>query len=124
MEAGSVVKVYSKVFTSDRDATLRAIQSIQGGMPEFEGQAQGCDLIGIGSLLIVAGTPDHLAPMRDLNGPVIVRDLSTIVKLVEQTGGLVVVPNTEIPGGQLMVARHADGLLFEYIQWAPASPAG
>lgn len=112
-----ILKTYTRIFTTDLDASLSLLQAIHGTKPHMRFPFGDLSLAAIGDVLVVAGSEDALAPLRGSHGPWIVDDL-------EQTRSQLLALRAEIlrdieavPTGTMLYARHPDGTVVEYVQW-------
>jgi len=114
-----ILKTYTRVFTNDADEALATFQALHGREPHLRLRFGEWDLIGIGDTFIVGGTDAALAPIRDSHGPWIVEDLDEVERRLERAGATITQPTAPSPTGRFLYARHADGLLVEYVEWTP-----
>jgi catechol 2,3-dioxygenase-like lactoylglutathione lyase family enzyme len=114
-----ILKTYARVFTNDADKSLDLFKKLQGSEPHMRLKFRDWDLIAIGDILIVGGTDEVLAPIRNSHGPLIVDDLDETQKVLEQGGAQIIQAAAPAPTGRFLYARHPDGLIFEYVEWTP-----
>lgn len=112
-----ILKTYTRMFSNDCDATLATLERLHGRPAHLCFQFGEWELGAIGDILVVAGTDEALAPIRDSHGPLIVRDLGAVEALLLAEGAVIATPPTDVPTGRMLYARHADGLHIEYVQW-------
>jgi hypothetical protein len=74
-------------------------------------------LIAIGDTLIVGGTDESLAPIRDSHGPYIVDNLDETRRILLEGGAEITQEINPTPTGRFLYAKHSDGLLVEYVEW-------
>ena len=67
-----ILKTYTRIFTNDAEETLRVLRPLHAGEPHLRFRFDPWELVGIGDVLVVAGTNDALAPIRGSLGPWIV----------------------------------------------------
>ncbi|GAA5066444.1 VOC family protein [Nocardia callitridis] len=111
-------KTYARVLTTDLDGTLQTLRALVGAEADFRVHFGRFDLALIGEFCVVAGAEEALARYRGTVGPVIVADLAATFSLVEGTGAEVTVPPFDGPAGRGFLARHTDGVEFEYIEFS------
>lgn len=68
------------------------------------------------STVVVGLGPDQLAGMADIHSTYLVDNIEAWAKTLPDMGAQLCVPLTTVPTGQLLVARHPDGCLIEYIE--------
>ncbi len=112
-----ILKTYARMFSSNCDATLSMLERLHGRKPHIRFRFGDWELGGIGDMLVVAGTKEALAPIRDTHGPVIVHDIQAVQAELLAQGAVITTPLTDVPTGRMLYARHADGLHVEYVQW-------
>ncbi|MEO3998541.1 hypothetical protein [Mesorhizobium sp. CAU 1732] len=112
-----ILKTYSRLFSSDCDATLALLERLHGRKAHLRFRFGEWDLAGVGDMFVVAGTEASLAPIRDSHGPVIVHDLNVVEAELLASGATITQPMTDVPTGRMLYARHADGLHIEYVEW-------
>lgn len=116
-----ILKTCMRVFTNDVDESLKVFEPLHGHGPYMRVKMGEWDIAGIGDVLIVGGTDEALAPIRDSIGPFVVNDLEATRRMLEETGAVITKDIIDGPTGQLMYARHLDGTHVEYVQWTPDS---
>lgn len=114
-----ILKTYARLWVPDLDATLPLLESLVGRPADLRFAFGDVELAAIGDFLVVAGSPEALAPHREATGPVVVTDLVALQDVVVAAGGAIVAPAAESATGSFLYARHADGSLVEYVQWRP-----
>jgi catechol 2,3-dioxygenase-like lactoylglutathione lyase family enzyme len=88
----------------------------------FRNPMGSLDLVLIGSMLLIAGSPAARATRSELKATLIVDSLEEWVAEVTRQGALIVEgpapgPMSDAgPVGSFMLVRHPDGHLFEYFQ--------
>ncbi len=114
-----ILKTYTRIFTNDAEETLRVLRLLHAGEPHLRFRFHPWELVGIGDVLVVAGTDEALAPIRDSLGPWIVTDIDETRTLLVDAGAEIVRDMAPVPTGRMMYARHPDGAVVEYVQWTP-----
>ncbi|MHB8322948.1 MAG: VOC family protein [Candidatus Dormibacteria bacterium] len=118
----SVPVALARVVVPDLEAALPLYVALAGGGEPRRFAFRGIELAWIGPFLLLAGTPEALAPYRDRVATVLVDDVHVTAALIVQAGGSVVDGPDAGPNGQRLVARHPDGAVFEYIATGSAEP--
>ena len=114
-----ILKTYTRIFTNDAEETLRILRPLHAGEPHLRFRFDPWELVGIGDVLVVAGTDDALAPIRGSLGPWIVADIDATRKVLADAGAEIIREIAAVPTGRMMYARHPDGAVVEYVQWTP-----
>jgi predicted enzyme related to lactoylglutathione lyase len=114
-----ILKTYARIFTQDVSASLVLLEQLIGRGPDMRFTTGDWELAAIGDILLVGGTEEALAPIRNSYGPLIVDDLAQTQALLEQAGAVITYPFTRTPNGAMLYARHPDGNVVEYVEWLP-----
>lgn len=112
-----IIKTYARVFSSNCDATLSLLERLYGCEPHLRFAVGDVELAGIGDVLVVAGSDEALAPIRNTHGPFVVRDIDAAHTELLAGGATITQPITEVATGKMLYARHPDGLHIEYLQF-------
>lgn len=114
-----ILKTYMRLFTNDADRSLAALRRLHGGEPHMRMTMGEWELIAIGDILLVAGSEQSLAPIRNSQGPVVVDDLDAAKTALEEEGATISKPIADGPTGRYLYAIHGDGSIVEYAEWRP-----
>lgn len=114
-----ILKTYTRIFTTDLEATLRVLRVLHAGEPHLRFRFDPWELVGIGDVLAVGGTEAALAPIRGSLGPWIVTDIDATRRSLVEAGAEIIREIVPVPTGRMMYARHPDGAVIEYVQWTP-----
>lgn len=74
------------------------------------------DLAQIGSLLILGGCNEALAPFRETQATFLVDSVSEFRDFLLKSGAVIIRDVTEVPTGFNMTVRHPDGTVAEYVE--------
>jgi hypothetical protein len=114
-----ILKTYARVLTNDLDASLKALREIVGGDLAFKAAFGRFEIGLIGDFCIVAGSEDALGRFLGTVGPVIIDDLDAALATVSELGAELTMAPFEGPIGRGFLARHADGVEYEYMRLRP-----
>lgn len=114
-----ILKTYARVFTHDAGAALETLRPLHRRDAHLRFRFGDLELIAIGDMLIVAGTQEALAPIRETQGPVIVSDLVRVKEMLRGAGAEITQDIVDVPTGRMLYARHRDGIHVEYVEWRP-----
>ncbi|RAJ60481.1 hypothetical protein K378_04293 [Streptomyces sp. Amel2xB2] len=109
----NITGVLARVFVDDLDDALVLYRSLAGGAEPVRFRFRSVELARVGPFLLLSGDTEAY---RDRVATLLVRDLRPVIDDVERTGGHVVEGPSPAPDGRRLIARHADGALFEYIE--------
>jgi len=114
-----ILKTYTRVFTTDLNASLPLYQHLVGREPDYHVTAGTVDVVALGNFLIIAGSDEKLATVRSSHGTIVVDNLEDTQRFLETAGAVITQPYTKGPTGHSVHARNPDGNTFEYVQWTP-----
>lgn len=114
-----ILKTYTRIFTTDLESTVATLKAVHGTEPHLQLNYNPLTLVGIGDVLVIAGTDEALDPMRGSLGPWIVDDIDDAKRKLLENGSSVIRDIKDIPTGRMMYMMHADGSVVEYVQWLP-----
>lgn len=114
-----ILKTYARVFTNDLPDSLPLFQQLVGREPDIRFTFGGWEIVAIGDILLIGGTEEALAPIRHSYGPLVVDNLEATQQQLEQAGAVITQAISTTPTGTMLYARHADGIVMEYVQWTP-----
>lgn len=112
-----ILKTYTRFLTTDLEGTLRLLRKLHAGEPHLRFRFDPWELVGIGDILVVAGTEEALAPIRGSFGPWIVTDIDEVRRSLVQAGAQIIREIAPVATGRMMYARHPDGAVVEYVEW-------
>ncbi|MFC9221989.1 VOC family protein [Streptomyces hygroscopicus] len=114
-----ILKTYARVLTQDIEATLAMLGELTDGTPDLRVRFRRFDVAFIGGFCVLSGPQEAMDRYRGTVGPVIVDDLDATREAVLCRGAELTLPPFAGPAGQVFLARHPDGLEYEYIQLSP-----
>jgi predicted enzyme related to lactoylglutathione lyase len=80
----------------------------------------GLTLASVGGFLIIEGSQEQLAPLRETAGTLLVDDIGPYFERVITQGATVVQMPGERLGGAGFTVRHPDGTVIEYVHHRPS----
>jgi catechol 2,3-dioxygenase-like lactoylglutathione lyase family enzyme len=110
---GNVRGVLARVFVDDLDAALPLYQELTGADEVRRFEFRGVQVARVGSFLLFSGDTDQY---RDRVATILVADMGPVVAAIEASGGSLLEGPAPAPNGDRLIARHADGSVFEYIE--------
>ncbi|WP_431045689.1 VOC family protein [Streptomyces sp. P1-3] len=116
----AVLTTYARVYVDDLDAALPTFEALTGAKPELRFVYEGVELAAVGACLLVAGTPEALAPFRNVQVTAIVDDLEEILTVVAREGGQTLDGPNAVPTGQNLTILHPGGAVIEYVRFDSA----
>ena len=114
-----ILKTYTRVLTTDIEATVATLKAVHGTEPHFRFDYDPLTLVGIGDVLAIGGTDAALEPIRGSFGPWIVDDIEATKGMLLANGASVLQDVKDITNGRMMYMLHADGSVVEYVEWTP-----
>lgn len=112
-----ILKTYTRIFTTDLESTVATLKAVHGTEPHLRLDYDPLTLVGIGDVLVIGGSDKALEPIRGSFGPWNVDDIHDARTKLLAHGASVVRDIVDIPTGQMMYMKHADGSVVEYVQW-------
>lgn len=103
----------ARVFVEDLEAALPIYCQLAGGQEAVRFGFGEVDLTRVGPFLLLSGNTDDY---RDRVATLLVRSLDPVLEALAANGGQVVDGPNRGPNGRRLIARHADGSVFEYIE--------
>lgn len=74
------------------------------------------ELAMIGSILLVAGSPDHLQAFTDTKVTLLVDSIEEFLGYLTLNGSTILEYPKSVPTGKNMRVKHPDGLIAEYVE--------
>ncbi|GAB3569252.1 hypothetical protein GCM10027445_20760 [Amycolatopsis endophytica] len=111
-----------RVEVEDLDSALETYRALAGTNEVTRFRFGGIDLAWVGRFLLLAGPTAELALVRR-TATLLVEDIDAARTLVADSGGKILEEPSPAPNGARMIARHADGAVFEYIETPGATKA-
>lgn len=113
-----VLSITVPIFTTEFESAVASYVALTGEpvQRKFEVPAKGLSIAKIGSLLIVGGSEEALTPLRQIRATFSVDSLDDYESHLRVNGAVVLQPPTATPTGRNMIARGADGVVFEYVE--------
>jgi len=81
------------------------------------------ELAQVGSILLIAGTAESLAPFVNTHATFMVEGIVDFARHLPTVGAEVIDGPKDVPTGQNMLVRHPDGTLIEYVEHRDKHPA-
>ena len=111
----NIIGMLARVFVDDLDAALPFYLHLSDEQDPLRFQFKDVQLAQVGPFLLISG---NAQVYRDRQATVLVRDLKPVIAALNVAGGQVVEGPAAGPTGRRLIARHADGSVFEYIERA------
>lgn len=115
-----VTQVLARVFVDDIDAALTTYQRLAGVTDARRFAFRDVQLAWVGPFLLLH-LPDEERARYERSATLLVDDIDQVREIVVSEGGEVLERPAPAPNGPRMIARHADGAVFEYIQPTPTT---
>ena len=116
----NALKILSRVYVSDLDASSAFYEALTGATCEsrFAYKEKALELAQIGNLLLIAGSEQALAPFRATSFTILVDSISEYKEFLLNSGAVIIRDVTKVPTGFNMTAKHNDGTIAEYVEFA------
>lgn len=105
--------------------TVQFYQALIGQPPRlaFDYPEYDLKLVQIGSLLLIGGTAESLAPFQATQATFLVSSIHDWEKSLPAMGAIILNPARTVPTGWNMLVRHPDGMQVEYVEHRTKNPA-
>ncbi|MTD54486.1 hypothetical protein GKO32_10930 [Amycolatopsis sp. RM579] len=110
-----VREVLARVEVENLDTALETYCSLAGTTDVRRFRFGDIELAWVGPFLLLAGAPPDLERVRR-TATLLVTDIGAAQGTITGTGGEILEGPAHAPNGARMIARHADGAVFEYIE--------
>jgi len=114
------LKILSRLYVNDLDASISFYEALTGAKCEsrFAYKEKALELAQIGNLLLIAGSEQALAPFRATQITVLIDSISEYKEFLLNSGAVIIRDITKVPTGFNMTAKHKDGTITEYVEFA------
>lgn len=113
-----VKKILSRVYTNNAEEAIRFYEELfqKKIASRFTMKNPDLEVINIDDLLIIVGTEEELATVRNTNATFSVDSLDEYKDILLKNGATVLNDIREVPTGFNMTVKHKDGIIVEYVQ--------
>ena len=113
-----VVGVSVPVLTRDIDRAIPHYEALTGERVKtrFVVPGRGLTVALLGSVTLIAGDEEALTSMRELRATFVVDSITDFEAHLRSTGATILQPPAPTPAGRNMVARDAEGAVFEFVE--------
>ena len=111
------------VASDQLERTVTFYEKLQGKSCErrLSFPEMGIEVAVVGGFILLAGSEQALAPIRDAQAVLTVDSLDEAMLRIQEQGAVILHGPHDAPGGRNLTARHPDGLVVEYYQSTPAT---
>jgi predicted enzyme related to lactoylglutathione lyase len=110
------LQVLARVHVLEIDTALPTYQALTGSDDVHRFSFGTVQLAQVGSFLLIQGGTDET---RSRVATVLAPDIDAVLETVTDHGGTVIDGPGRGPNGRRLIAAHADGSIWEYIETAP-----
>jgi predicted enzyme related to lactoylglutathione lyase len=113
-----VLGIAVPVFTRNIEAAIERYGSLTGETVEFRFTIAepGITIAKLGPFALIAGEESAVAPLKNVRATLIVDSLADYEAHLRAAGATILRPPSPTPVGRNMVARDADGMVFEFVE--------
>ena len=111
----TVRQVLARVEVADLEVAIPGYLQLAGVVEVRRFSFGRVEVAWVGPFVLLAGPPAALLDARR-TATLLVDDLAEVQRVLYETGGVVLERPAAGPNGRRMIARHADGAVFEYIE--------
>ncbi|GCE45768.1 hypothetical protein EI42_02813 [Thermosporothrix hazakensis] len=112
----TLLRVYLKAEHLDESIAFYEKLYSQPCTLRFQYAEMGLELAQVGSMLLIAGSEQALAPFRATQATYLVDSLEAFRSVLLEAHGEILKEPQRVPTGMNMLARHPDGTIVEYVQ--------
>lgn len=113
-------EVYTRIFldSSEIDDHLSFYENLCGQKCKlrFKYDEKELEIAVVGSFLLIFGADKHLEPFKETKITCLVDSLDDFKTFLQEQGATILDEPKIVPTGRNMRARHADGLVVEYVE--------
>lgn len=116
-----ILKTMSRIFIENNfDETIQFYEGLygEGCSLKFDYPETGLKLASVGNILIICGNRENLKPFKDTKTAFRVDSIEEYEKYLISQGCEILNSIKKVPTGFNMTARHSDGSIFEYVEFA------
>jgi predicted enzyme related to lactoylglutathione lyase len=115
-----ILSVTVPIFTTNFESDIKIYEKLVGEPVhnKFEVPDKGFSVARIGHFLLIGGTEEILAPLRQIRATLSVDSLDEYDAHLRESGATILQPPSSTPTGKNMIAMGADGVVFEYVELA------
>ncbi|MEU4657321.1 VOC family protein [Streptomyces sp. NPDC023723] len=102
-----------RIYVDDLDKAIPFYEGLAGGRAmRFE--RGGVQVAAVGCFLLMSGPESQLEVLRKVVATIAVTDVEETARVLTELGGEVVAGPLPTPAGRNLIARHPDGVVYEY----------
>ncbi|MFV0132763.1 VOC family protein [Streptomyces sp. HMX87] len=103
-----------RIYVDDLDKAIPFYEGLAGGRAlRFE--RGGVEVAAIGCFLLMSGPESQLEVLRKVSATVAVSDVEEAGRLLGELGADIIAGPVPTPAGRNLIARHPDGVVYEYV---------
>jgi len=115
-----VLRIYVRIYLapSALDDAIAFYEAVTGELCalRFSHPDAGLEVAAVGALLLIAGPPERLAPIRATQVTLLVDNLDAARATVVAAGAMILEEPRHVPSGRNMRVRHPDDTICEYVE--------
>ncbi len=113
-------EVFTRIFvnSSEIDSHISFYENLCGQKCKlrFKYDEKGLELATVGPFLLISGSENHLKPFKETRVTCLVDSIDDFKAFLQEQGATILDEPKIVPTGRNMRARHADGLVVEYVE--------
>lgn len=113
-----VKKILSRVYTNNAEEAIRFYEELfqKRIASRFTMKSPALEVINIDNLLIIAGTEEELATVKNTDVTFSVDSLDEYKNMLLKNDATILRDIRKVPTGFNMTVKHKDGIIVEYVQ--------
>jgi len=118
-----VIGITIPIFTTEFETAVKSYETLMGESTQrkFEVSSKGISVAKIGNVLIIGGSEETLTPLRQIRAIFVVDSIDDYDAYLRANSATILQPPTPTPTGRNMIAKGADGMVFEYVELQDSS---
>ncbi|MFE6634464.1 VOC family protein [Streptomyces tendae] len=103
-----------RIYVDDLDKAIPFYEGLAGG-EALRFERGGVQVAAIGCFLLMSGPESQLEVLRKVSATVAVSDVVETHRVLSALGADIIAGPVATPGGRNLIARHPDGVIYEYV---------
>ncbi|MET7934393.1 VOC family protein [Streptomyces sp. NPDC005322] len=109
-----------RVCVEDLDSAIAVYERLTGA-EAARFQQGGVSVAAVGCFFLMSGPESELSILRKITATIAVKDVDEAIADLTAVGGQILAGPVPAPAGRMLVARHPDGSIFEYVDRNPTA---
>ncbi|MEZ7004373.1 VOC family protein [Streptomyces sp. AD55] len=103
-----------RIYVEDLDRAIPFYEGLAGG-PAQRFERGGVQVAAVGCFLLMSGPESQISVLRAVSATIAVTDVEETGRVLAGLGADIVAGPVVTPAGRNLIARHPDGVVYEYV---------